>query len=154
MAGHRELAEGYFKQGYNCSQAVAVAFSEEMGLPPSAVLKMTMGFGGGMGRMREVCGAFSGMVFVLGTLYGSDDPAQKTALYTTVQELAERYKTQNGRGSILCRELLGLDKPEGSPVAAPRTPDYYKKRPCGELVGIAAELMEQYITAHPLPEKV
>ena len=151
MMEHRVLAENYFKQGYNCSQSVAAAFAPDMGLELSDVLKMTAGFGGGFGRMREVCGAFSGIVFVLGTMYGSDDPAGKTALYTTVQALAEKYKEKNGANSIICRELLGLDKAEGSPVASPRTSEYYKKRPCNELVGLAAEIMEEYIAEHPLP---
>ncbi|MDD4851316.1 MAG: C-GCAxxG-C-C family protein [Gemmiger sp.] len=151
MANHSELAEGYFHQGYNCSQSVAMAFAEEMGLAPATACRMVAGFGGGFGRMREVCGAFSGLVFVLGTLYGSSDPAKKTELYTAVQALAAAYKAENGRGSIVCRELLGLDAPEGSPVASPRTDSYYKKRPCSELVGIAAKILEEYIAGNPLP---
>lgn len=150
MSVYGEKAIEYFHQGYNCSQAVAAAFAGEMGMTQTQVLKMTVGFGGGMGRMREVCGAFSGLVLVLGALYGSDDPAQKTALYTEVQALAERYKAENG-GSILCRELLGLAKPEGSPAASPRTAEYYKKRPCAELCRLAADILAEYIAAHPLP---
>ena len=96
---------------------------------------------------------FSGVVLVLGALYGSPDPSQKTALYTEVQALAERYRTENGGGSIVCRELLGLAKAEGSPVASPRTPEYYKKRPCPQLVRLAADILDEYIAAHPLPEK-
>lgn len=151
MSVYGERAYQYFHQGYNCSQAVAAAFAQAMGMTETQIFRMTVGFGGGMGRMREVCGAFSGLVLVLGALYGSDDPAQKTALYTEVQALAARYKAENGGGSILCRELLGLAKPEGSPAASPRTDEYYKKRPCGELCRLAADLLAEYIAAHPLP---
>lgn len=84
-----------------------------------------------------------------GPLYGSDDPAKKTALYTDVQALAAEYKARNGRESMICKELLGLKEPEGSPVASPRTPEYYKKRPCPELCRIAADIMAEYIAAHP-----
>lgn len=153
MSVHGEKAYQAFLKGYNCAQSVAVAFAPEMGLTEDQALRMSAGFGGGMGRLREVCGAFSGMVFVLGALYGSTDPAQKTALYTEVQALAAQYREQNGGNSIVCRELLGLSKPEGSPVASPRTPEYYKKRPCPQLVRLAADLMEQYIDAHPLPAR-
>ncbi len=152
MSVHGEKAYQAFLKGYNCAQSVVVAFASEMGLTEDQALRMSAGFGGGMGRLREVCGAFSGMVFVLGALYGSTDPAQKTALYTEVQALAAQYRQENGGNSIVCRELLGLKQAEGSPVASPRTPEYYKKRPCPQLVRLAADLMEQYIDAHPLPD--
>jgi len=141
--------EAFFK-GYNCSQCVALAFAQEMGLTEEQALKMASGFGGGFGRMREVCGAFSGLTLVLSALYGNTDPAQKTKTYTEVQALAEQYRQRNGGGSIVCRELLGLDKAEGSPVASARTAEYYKKRPCPELVRLAADLMAEYIEQHPL----
>ena len=148
---HRDRAEANFKVGYNCSQAVFAAFSEEVGLPRQMALQLASGFGGGVGRMREVCGAFSGAVMALGALYGSDDPAQKTAVYAMVQELAAKFKAETG--SLICRELLGLDQPEGSPVASPRTETYYKKRPCVEMVGLAADLLEQYLAEHPVPQR-
>lgn len=141
-------ARELFMQGHNCSQSVAAAFSQEMGLPQEMVMRMSSGFGAGFGRLREVCGAFSGAVMVLGTLYGSDDPAQKTAIYTVVQQMAQESLHENG--SIICRDLLGLEKPEGSPMASPRTGEYYKKRPCAELVEIAANQVQAYIDAHPL----
>lgn len=153
MTGHGQIAEEYFKKGYNCSQSVAAAFAPEMGMTPETAIRLAAGFGGGVGRMREVCGAFSGVVLVLGALYGQDDPATKTALYTTVQQLAQEFRDRNGRGALRCRELLGLDKPEGSPVAAPRTEEYYKKRPCVELVGLCADILEAYVNAHPLDEQ-
>lgn len=141
--------EAFFK-GYNCSQCVVLAFAPEMGLTEEQALKMASGFGGGFGRLREVCGAFSGLTLVLGALYGNTDPAQKTHTYTEVQALAEQYRQRNGGGSIVCRELLGLAKAEGSPVASARTAEYYKKRPCPELVRLAADLMAEYIQLHPL----
>lgn len=152
MSIHGDEAYNNFMKGYNCAQSVALAYAEEMHLTPEQALTMSAGFGGGVGRLREVCGAFSGIVLVLGALYGSPDPSQKTALYTEVQALAERYRTENGGGSIVCRELLGLKKAEGSPIASPRTPEYYKKRPCPELVRLAANILDDYIAAHPLPE--
>ena len=124
-----------------------------MGMTEKQALQLSAGFGGGFGRMREVCGAFSGITLVLGALYGSDDPAQKTALYTEVQALAAEYKARNGRGSIICRELLGLQAAEGSPVASPRTPEYYKKRPCPELCRMAADILAEYIAAHPITNR-
>ena len=141
--------EAFFK-GYNCSQCVALAFAKEMKMTEEQALKMASGFGGGFGRLREVCGGFSGITLVLGVLYGSADPAKKTALYTDVQALAAEYKARNGGSSIICRELLGLQKAEGSPVASPRTPEYYKNRPCPELVRLAADIMAEYIEQHPL----
>lgn len=150
MSQYGEKALALFHQGYNCSQAVAGAFAQELGMSEEQVFKLSVGFGGGMGRMREVCGAFSGMVLVLSALYGSADPARKTEIYTEVQALAARYKAENGGHSIICRELLGLDRPEGDPHASPRTEAYYKKRPCAELCRIAADELADYIAAHPL----
>ena len=92
----------------------------------------------------------SGITMVLGALYGNTDPAKKTQTYTEVQALAEQYRQRNGGGSIICRELLGLKQAEGTPVASARTPEYYKKRPCPELVRLAADLMAEYIEQHPL----
>ena len=152
MSVYGDKAFEAFHKGYNCSQSVALAFAPEMGLSEEQALKMAAGFGGGFGRMREVCGAFSGLTLVLGALYGSDDPAQKTKIYTEVQALAEEYKQRSGGGSIICRELLGLSKPEGTPVASPRTAEYYQKRPCAELVRMAADLLAEYIKQHPLPD--
>lgn len=147
MGKKGEQARALFMQGYNCSQSVAAAFCEETGLDQDAMLKISVGLGGGMGRLREVCGAFSGVVLVLGMLYGSTDPASKMTVYPIVQQLAEGFKAENG--SIVCKELLGLAKPEGSPVPEPRTADYYKKRPCAELVAQAADLLAEYIAANP-----
>ena len=142
--------EAFFK-GYNCSQCVALAFAKEMKMTEEQALKMASGFGGGFGRLREVCGGFSGITLVLGVLYGSADPAKKTALYTDVQALAAEYKARNGGSSIICRELLAKAgaAPAGGTAAEDRTADYYKKRPCPELCRICADLCAEFIAAHP-----
>ena len=154
MSIYGEKAYEAFFKGYNCSQCIALAFASEMGLTEEQALKLASGFGGGFGRMREVCGAFSGMTLVLGALYGNTAPAAKTQTDRAAQVWAEQYKQRNGGGSIICRELLGLTKAEGSPVASPRTDEYYKKRPCPELVRLAADLIAEYIEAHPLPREI
>ena len=146
-----DKAFDFFNEGYNCSQAVALAFADLYPDKAGDMVKIMSSFGGGFGRMREVCGAFSGMVLVLGAIYGNTDPAGKSALYAEVQALAEQYRSRNGGGSIVCRELLGLKQAEGSPVASPRTGEYYRKRPCPQLIRLAGDLMEEYINAHPIP---
>lgn len=148
-----ELAYNYFMDGYNCSQAVAAAFAEELGMDEKTVVRLCSGFGGGMGRLREVCGTFSGVVFVLSSLYGYADPEDtesKKKLYERIQTFAEQFRKDNG--SIICRELLGLSKAEGSPVPEARTAEYYKKRPCQELCRYSADLLEQYIRENPVVE--
>ncbi|MBR3603911.1 MAG: C_GCAxxG_C_C family protein [Elusimicrobiaceae bacterium] len=138
----KEKATALFKEGYNCSQAVLLAFAEDLGLDPNTAQKIATPFGGGMGRMREVCGAFSGLLMVLGVKYASNDPKDQKAKaehYALVQKMAEEFKKQNG--SIICRELLGLSGPQ-EPTPQPRTPQYYQKRPCADMVGSAAEILE------------
>ena len=141
-----EKAKELFSQGYNCAQAVFSVFNDETGLDPNLALRLSAPFGGGMARMREVCGAVSGMFMAAGALYGYDqeaDPENKAAHYRLIQELAQKYREQNG--SIICREILGLEKKTESPVPEKRTPEYYKKRPCVELVGCAVEILDNYI---------
>lgn len=139
---YKEKAETLFKEGYNCSQAVLLTFSDKLGLDKETALKLSSSFGGGMGRLREVCGAVSGMFMVAGLVCGYTDPCDqesKKEHYALIQRLAEAFKKENG--SIICRELLGLPNGPDSPDASPRTEEYYKKRPCGELCGIAAEVV-------------
>lgn len=142
-----DIAKNYFLDGYNCSQAVALAFADEMNMEPSFVAKVTSGFGGGVGRMREVCGTVTGMTFVMSALYGYNDPkasTQKAQLYARVQALGEKFKIENG--SVVCRELLGLQhNGADSPIPEERTLQYYKKRPCAELVKCSADILEDYI---------
>ena len=147
---HSEYAAELFVKGYNCAQSVAVAFCDVTGLSEDFSAKMASSFGGGMGRMREVCGAVSGMLMVLGLVYGYDTPgddAAKRAQYQDVQHLAQVFREQCG--SIICRELLGLARPEGIPQAEARTPEYYKKRPCPELVALAAQILEEWLGIPP-----
>ena len=151
MMDHSALAESLFRQGYNCSQAVLAAFGDVTGLAPDTALRLASSFGGGMGRLREVCGAVTGMFMAAGLLYGYADPsdsAAKTAHYQRIQELARAFQAENG--SIVCRELLGLDCKADSPTPAARTADYYQKRPCQELVGCAARILDAYIREHPV----
>ncbi|MBP0983681.1 MAG: C_GCAxxG_C_C family protein [Oscillospiraceae bacterium] len=151
MSKRGDKAYELFMSGYNCSQAVAGAFSDVLGMDFETVVKLGSGFGGGMGRMREVCGTFSGIVMVVSMLYGYSDPkdnSTKTGLYGRIQEIAEQFRRDNG--SIICKELLGLSKPEGSPVPEQRTSEYYKKRPCPELCRYAADILEKYIAEHPV----
>lgn len=135
-----------FREGYNCSQSVFLAFNDLYGIDRKKALMLSSSFGGGMGRLREVCGAVSGMFMVAGLLYGYDSPKnyeRKKEHYERIQYLAKEYKLLNG--SIICRELLGLDKGADQPAPEKRTEAYYKKRPCEQLVGMAAAIMEQYI---------
>lgn len=141
----REIGENYFKQGYNCSQAVVLTFIDEIGLDKEQALKIASSFGGGIGRQREVCGAVSGMVICLGALKGYSSPdnhTEKAEYYALVQNLCNKFKQING--SIVCRELLGLSSPS-SPNPEKRTDEYYKKRPCASLVGDAVEILEEYL---------
>ena len=149
-----EKAKKLFKEGkYNCCQAVVLAYNDIFGLEDTLAASLSSGFGGGMGRMREVCGSVSGMVMLAGLMCpadNADDRAAKTRNYALVQELAGKFRETNG--SIVCRELLGL-VPMGSglhsaeeiPEPLPRTEEYYKKRPCEELVGISARIIGEKI---------
>ena len=128
MSIYGDRAYAAFFKGYNCCQSVAVAFAEEMGMTEKQALQISAGFGGGFDRMREVCGAFSGITLVLGALYGSDDPAKKTALYTDVQALAAEYKARNGGpNTLICRELLTAGR--GQPGCQPPHPGILQKAP-------------------------
>ena len=139
----RQMASDYFHMGYNCSQAVVMAFEDIIGIDKETLAKMSVGLGGGVGRMREVCGCVSGMAMVLGLVCGNDDPSSKNDIYPMVQKACERFKNENG--SIICRELLkGVPVSTGGTAEA-RTPEFYKKRPCGELVEQAAEITEKII---------
>ena len=146
---HAMNAAELFLGGYNCAQAVAVAFCDVTGMEEHFAAKLVSSFGGGMGRLREVCGAVSGMLFVLGHLYGYDnasDDVAKKLLYGQVQELANQFREING--SIICREIL--ENPPSDPNPTPRTAEFYAKRPCTRMVMVAADLMDDFIARHPL----
>lgn len=143
---HSELAMAYFKEGYNCSQSVFLAFCDEYHMDIETALKISSSFGAGMGRLREVCGAVSGMFMVAGLVYGYTDPKDhktKTEHYERIQYLAKKFEDKNQ--SIICRELLGLEAGKDNPEPERRTAEYYTKRPCVQIVGMAAAIMEQYI---------
>ncbi len=146
----RELkAIQYFMEGYNCAQAVIMAYSDLIGMDEKACARLSSSFGGGMGRMREVCGAVSGMLMVAGCLYGYEGPEEgeiKKTHYSRVQHLAEQFRKE--AGSIICREILKNSTTDPNP--SPRTAEYYKERPCARMVAIAARVMEQYIAENPI----
>ena len=152
MAKQGEAAYAYFLKGYNCSQSVVAAFAPQLGLSEEMALRMSAGFGAGIGRMREVCGAFCGVVTVLSLVYADPaDPQDKSRMYALVQEAARLYRARNGGDSIICRELLAKAgaAPSGGTKAEARTADYYKKRPCPELCRLCADLCAEFIAAHP-----
>ncbi len=141
-----QQAKALFLEGYNCAQAVFGAFCEELGLDFDIAMKLSSGFGGGMGRLREVCGAVSGMFMVFDMKHGYTSPTDKEGkmeLYSHIQQLAKRFEEENG--SIICRELLGLCEKKSSPTPEARTKEYYKKRPCAELVELAADIVDSYL---------
>ena len=139
-------AKSYFEQGYNCSQSVALAFSDLIPIEENTLLMLASPFGGGMGRMREVCGAVSGMFLVEGCLCGyssASDNTKKIHLYADVRELATDFSGENG--SIICRELLTGTPHTSGGIPEERTPEYYKKRPCAELVASAAQILARHL---------
>lgn len=144
-----EHAAQLFLDGCNCAQAVLLAFADQTGLDEDTAKRIASGFGGGMARMREVCGAVSGMFMAAGLLYGSSSLSheEKSAHYLRLQALAAQFREKNG--SIICRELLTGVKTDGTPLPERRTAEYYKKRPCAALVADAAHILAQYIEANP-----
>ena len=152
MSKQGDAAYAWFLKGYNCSQSVVAAFAPQLGLTEEMALRLSAGFGAGIGRMREVCGAFCGVVTVLSMVYADPaDPKDKSRMYALVQQATEQYRARNGGGSIICRELLAKAgaAPAGGTAAEERTADYYKKRPCPELCRICADLCAEFIAAHP-----
>ena len=146
---HAEKAAELFVNGYNCAQAVVVAFSDVTGLDADFAAKFSSSCGGGMGRMREVCGAVSGMLMVAGLLYGYDTPGDdvsKKSHYQLVQSLAAGFREKYG--SIVCREIL--KNPPSDPSPTPRTEAFYRDRPCARCVYLAAKLLDDYIAQHPV----
>ncbi|MBQ7912272.1 MAG: C_GCAxxG_C_C family protein [Clostridia bacterium] len=142
-----EKAKELFKQGYACSQAVALAFVDLVGVSREDITKLTLPFGGGLGRLRLTCGAISGMAVVIGLLFAEDKATQenKKEVYAITQVLCEKFKAENG--SLICADLLAganLQVSVGG-VAEKRTDEYYKKRPCADIVYSAARILEEYL---------
>lgn len=138
-----------FMSGYGCSQSVVVAFADLYGLDDTMAKRIAAGFGGGVGRMRMMCGTVSGLVILAGLDCGQtegNDREGKAACYKVVQELLETFRQRNG--SIICAELLGLN---GCPVVKTtyvpdeRNAEYYKKRPCAQKVECAARIFAEYL---------
>jgi len=146
MTTKREKAIQLFCQGYNCSQAVFGAFCEDFGLDLETALKLSSSFGGGMGRLREVCGAVSAMFMIAGLAGGYSNPDatdEKSEHYKRIQSLAEEFKKKNK--TIICRDLLKNVKTLEGMLPEARTEEYYKVRPCARFVGDAAEIIEEYL---------
>ena len=143
MGIYAERACEYFKNGYSCAQAVLLAFAPVLNLDENTILKMSSSFGGGMGRMREVCGAVSSMLMVAGLLKGYTSPGDmlgKTRHYQLVQNLAKKF--EKVQGSIICRDILDLPAGWDSPLPSARTDKYYSERPCESCIRTASEIIE------------
>lgn len=142
-----EKAKELFKEGYNCSEAVAGAFADAFGMDTETALKCVEGFGGGIGRMRLTCGAVCGMTFLAGLKFGSGskcDTDNRAKLYEIVRMMASEFEEKNG--SIECKTLLGMSIPkDNGAMPEKRTEDYYKKRPCVECVGDCAMIVSKYL---------
>lgn len=140
MSKYSERAVELFMQGKNCSQAVFTAFATDFGLSEEMALSISAGLGGGVGRMREVCGAVSGSAMVVGLVHPEYDKAE---VYEKVRLITDEFKKTNH--SIVCKELLGLSKPENSSKPQERTAEYYQKRPCVKIVEDAAKATEKIL---------
>ncbi len=135
-----------FREGYNCAQSVVLAYADIVEVEPELLATISASFGGGMGRLREVCGAVSGMSMLAGFISPcptADNPTAKRENYALVQDFAEQFRLQNG--NIVCRKLLGLDCGREEPTPSPRTETYYRKRPCAEYVADAARIVGEYL---------
>ena len=141
MTDYGKKAEALFVSGMNCAQSVFSAFAEEFGMEAELAAKVSVGLGGGVGRMREVCGAVTGAALVLGLKYGPD----KTAVYAKVQDFIAEFKAETG--AILCRDLLANTNATTGGAPEARTAEYYRKRPCAELVRLAAEILAKKLEA-------
>jgi len=142
-----ERAKEYFLRGYACSQAVALAFADVMGLDEPTICKLMLPFGGGLGRLRLTCGAVSGMAAVIGMAFAEaeNEPENKKKTYAIVQELCGKFQRETG--SLICAELLsGMKVPvEVGGEAEKRSAEYYRKRSCGDMVALAAQILEEYL---------
>lgn len=135
-----------FKCGYNCAQSVFAAHAAKFGIDTDTALKLSAPLGGGVGRMREVCGAFSACAMLLGLKKASSEPSaeRKKEIYELTQKLAEEFKRENG--SIICRDILNLQKDAPTPPTPDtRTAEYYAKRPCLRVVESADALARKFL---------
>ncbi|MBQ8642075.1 MAG: C_GCAxxG_C_C family protein [Clostridia bacterium] len=145
---HPDRAAELFLSGYNCAQSVFGAFCDATGMGFEAAMRLSSSFGGGMGRMREVCGTVSAMFMIAGILWGYEgtgENGEKAAHYTRIQKLAEEFRREHD--TILCRELIASLKKDSSPIPEKRTEQYYRERPCVRFVRTAAEILDREIAA-------
>jgi C_GCAxxG_C_C family probable redox protein len=150
MTSPTEKAVAYFNQGYNCAQSVAAAYAEEFGLDLATVLKMTAGFGGGMGGQRETCGAVSAMVFIAGLRIGEyppDDISAKKQLYALVKKVMHDFVEEHE--TTCCRQLLRNASCSSPPEPSERNAEYYRARPCARFVATAATIVSRSIPNGP-----
>lgn len=145
MKTNEQTAREYFTSGYNCAQSVFLTYAEKYGFDRETALKLSSSFGGGMGRMREVCGAVSTMFMIAGLENGyteNNNDEIKAEHYTRIQNLANEFKKKNG--TIICRELLGVDA-DDNPIPSKRTSQYYEERPCEQLIADACNIIDEFI---------
>lgn len=145
-----ERAVETFKEGYNCAQAVFSTYADCFGMDRETALKMSSAMGAGVGRMREVCGAVSSMAMLAGLKEGNADPqdeAAKEHIYALVRKMSARFKEEYG--TVICRELLGLDSVEESAKPSIRTPEFYETRPCAKIIACAARIIEEELLCKP-----
>lgn len=146
MLSRVEEAAKTFESGYTCAQAVFATYADLFGLDRETALKLSSPMGGGIGRMREVCGAVSAMALLAGLKEGNTDPANeegKEAIYRLTRQMADKFKEKHD--TIICRELLGIDGMEESAKPSERTDEYYSERPCSKLVATAAGIVEEML---------
>ncbi len=144
MTTNSEKAVKYFKQGYNCAQAVFLTYAPEYGIDEELALKLSSSFGGGMGRLREVCGAVSSMFAIAGLKHGYStiNDEIKKEHYVLIQKMAEEFKSKHN--TIICRELLNLEDGSSNPTPEKRTKSYYENRPCENFIMTACEIIDTY----------
>lgn len=148
IAARSEQAVEFFKEGYNCAQSVAMAYADLHSADMETIKLLSAPFGGGMGRLREVCGAVTGAFLILGMEYPATDPndkPSKAANYSAVQRTAKQFKEK--MGSYICADLLQIGKHPQDPNPEDRNSDYYAKRPCAYCVAVAAEILGREIAA-------
>lgn len=141
-----DKAKELFLMGYNCAQATFGAFAEDYGLDLNVAMTLSAGLGGGIGRLRETCGAVTGATLAVSLAMGSFDlnnPDAKTQVYTEIRKVVDIFEAETG--SIVCADMLGVPRRRDSEVAEVRTQEYYQKRPCAELVYLAADAAEKII---------
>lgn len=146
MKSRVEEAVKTFETGYNCAQSIFATYADVYGIDSETALKLSSPLGAGIGRMREVCGVVSAMALLAGLKQGNTDPqneAGKTEIYELVRKMSDKFKAE--KGSIICKDLLGISEREPSAIPQKRTRNYYENRPCSQLVACAAKIVEEML---------